>query len=63
MYEIVSLSDDPVYRVRRETVVRIVSISQMLEKEVFLGIIFPVYKKLSTDQIWGVRRSAVEILP
>lgn len=35
----------------------------MLGKEIFLRILFPVYKKLSNDQIWGVRRAAVEMLP
>jgi serine/threonine-protein phosphatase 4 regulatory subunit 1 len=63
MYEIVSLQDDPIYRVRKETVMRIVNISKVLGKEIFLRILFPVFKKLSTDQIWGVRRSAVEVLP
>lgn len=63
MYEIVSLQDDPVYRVRKETVVRMINISKVLGKDIFLRILFPVYKKLCTDQIWGVRRSAVEMLP
>jgi len=40
-----------------------VNISKVLGKEIFLHILFPVYKKLSTDQIWGVRRAAVEMLP
>jgi serine/threonine-protein phosphatase 4 regulatory subunit 1 len=29
----------------------------------FLGCLLPVFKKLCTDQIWGVRRQAVEVLP
>ena len=63
MYEIVSLQDDPIYRVRKETVSRMINISKVLGKEIFLHILFPVYKKLANDQIWGVRRSAVEMLP
>ena len=63
MYEIVSLQDDPVYRVRKETVMRMLSISRVLGNEIFLNILFPVYKKLANDQIWGVRRAAVEMLP
>lgn len=63
MYEIVSLQDDPIYRVRKETVARMINISKVVGKEIFLHILFPVYKKLATDQIWGVRRSAVEMLP
>lgn len=42
---------------------RMINISKVLGKEIFLGILFPVYKKLANDQIWGVRRAAVEILP
>ena len=56
MYEIVSLQDDSVYRVRKETVKHIVNISKVLEKQMFLGCILPVFKKLCNDQIWGVRR-------
>lgn len=40
-----------------------VNISKVLGKEIFLHILFPVYKKLANDQIWGVRRAAVETLP
>lgn len=63
MYEIVSLQDDPIYRVRKETVLHMISISRVLGKDIFLNILFPVFKKLSNDQIWGVRRAAVEMLP
>jgi serine/threonine-protein phosphatase 4 regulatory subunit 1 len=49
MYEIVSLQDDPVYRVRKETVARMINISKVLGKEIFLKVLFPVYKKLCTD--------------
>ena len=37
--------------------------SQTLGDEIFLGVIIPVYRKLSTDQIWSVRKACVEILP
>ena len=60
MYEIVSMQDDPIYRVRKETISRMINISKVLGKEIFIGILFPVFKKLANDQIWGVRRSAVE---
>jgi hypothetical protein len=40
-----------------------INISKVLGKEIFLGILFPVFKKLANDQIWGVRRAAVEVLP
>ena len=63
IYEIVSLQDDPRYKVRKETVRRIVNISKVVQSEVFQGVLLPVFKKLCSDHIWGVRRQAVEILP
>ena len=48
---------------RKETVKHIVNISKVLEKNMFLGCILPVFKKLCNDQIWGVSRQAVEVLP
>jgi hypothetical protein len=35
----------------------------MLGEEILLGVIIPVYKKLSTDTNWSVRKACVEILP
>ena len=49
MYEIVSLQDDPIYRVRKETVLKMINICKVLGKEMFLGVLFPVYKKLAND--------------
>ena len=63
IYEIASLQDDPRYKVRKETVKRIVNISKVVQPEVFQGVLLPVFKKLCTDHIWGVRRQAVEVLP
>ena len=49
MYEYVSLQDDPIYRVRKETVLKMINISKVLGREMFLGLLFPVYKKLAAD--------------
>lgn len=49
IYEIVSLQDDPVYKVRKETVKRITNISKVVSPEVFIGVLLPVFKKLCTD--------------
>jgi hypothetical protein len=49
MHEIVSLQDDPIYRVRKETVLKMINISKVLGKDMFLHILFPVFKKLSND--------------
>ena len=40
-----------------------INISKVLGNEIFLGVLFPVFKKLCNDSIWGVRRAAIEILP
>ena len=44
------------YKVRKETVHRITNISKVVSAEVFIGVLLPVFKKLCTDHIWGVRR-------
>ena len=48
---------------RKETVKRIVNIANVVSSDMFLGVLLPVFKKLCTDQIWGVRRQAIEVLP
>lgn len=63
IYEIVSLQDDPVYKVRKETVKHIIGISKVVNAEVFQGVLLPVFKRLCADHIWGVRREAIEVLP
>lgn len=63
MYEIVSLQDDSVYRVRKETVMRMGNIGAVVGVDIFIRILFPVYKKLCGDSVWGVRRAAVEMMP
>ena len=61
--EIISLSDDPVLNVRRTTVVFLVNICKSVKKEIFENKLFPIYYKLAYDNVWGVRKAAVEILP
>ena len=39
------------------------NISKTVETEVFIGVLLPVFKRLCSDHIWGVRKQAVEILP
>ena len=57
------MQEDPVYRVRKECVKRIVNISKVVQRMVFIGVLLPVFKKLCTDTVWGVRHQAVEVLP
>ena len=63
IYEIVSLQDDPVVRVRKETCKSLVNISRTVNAEVFIGVLLPVFKRICSDHIWGVRKQAVETLP
>jgi hypothetical protein len=41
----------------------LVNISKVVQEEIFIGVLLPVFKKLCSDHIWGVRRQAVEVLP
>ena len=63
LYEMVSLADDPVFKIRRELVLRLVRMAKIMGQQIFVGVIIPVYRKLSTDAIWSVRKACVEILP
>ena len=49
MYDLVSLQDDPVFKIRREVVLRLVKVSKVLGEHIFTGVIIPVFRKLSTD--------------
>ena len=62
MYVIISLQDDPVFKIRREVVLRLIRISKVLGENVFTGVMIPVFRKLSQDAIWSVRKACVEVL-
>jgi serine/threonine-protein phosphatase 4 regulatory subunit 1 len=62
IYEIVSLQEDPLYKVRKETCKNMVGLCSVVSTDVFLGVLLPVFKKLCTDHIWGVRKQAAEVL-
>ena len=63
MFEFIAMQDDPIFKIRREMVTRLVEISKILGEEILFGVIIPTYKKLSIDNIWSVRKACVEILP
>jgi hypothetical protein len=42
---------------------RIIRISKVLGEDIFAGVMIPVFRKLSTDAIWSVRKACVEVLP
>jgi serine/threonine-protein phosphatase 4 regulatory subunit 1 len=60
MYDFISLQDDPVFKVRKEVAVRLMKLSRVLGEKIFNGVMIPVYRKLSQDQIWSVRKACVE---
>ena len=47
MYEFVSLQDDPAFKIRRELVTRLVRMSKVLGEQIFIGVLIPVFRKLS----------------
>ena len=63
MYEFISMQDDPVFKIRREIAMRLLKLSKVLGDKIFVGVIIPVFKKLSQDSIWSVRKACVEVLP
>lgn len=63
MYDFISLQDDPIFKIRREVALRLMKISRVLGEQIFNGVMIPVYKKLSQDSIWSVRKACVEMLP
>lgn len=50
-------------RVRKETCKALVNISRVVDDDVFIGVLLPVFKRICSDHIWGVRKQAVETLP
>ena len=43
--------------------IQLYNISQKVSKEIFKRRLLPVYKKLSKDTLWNVKKAAAEILP
>ena len=49
MHELVTLQEDPVFKVRRELVLRLLKVSRVIGDGFFIGVVMPMYKKLSAD--------------
>ena len=62
-----SFADDHSGSVRKEVANQLFNISQKVSKDIFkkrlLPVLLPVYKKLSKDTLWNVKKAATEILP
>mmetsp|Transcript_5449 Transcript_5449/g.8476 ORF Transcript_5449/g.8476 Transcript_5449/m.8476 type:complete len:229 (+) Transcript_5449:1332-2018(+) len=63
IYELVQLQDDSVNDIRKELVSNIMTISEGLGNDIFIGIMLPMFKTLAADPIWGVRKACVDVLP
>jgi uncharacterized protein (UPF0216 family) len=57
------LADDSHFKVRKAVVSTLLSAAEVVTHNVFSTRIIPVYKILSTDHLWNVRKSSVDILP
>ena len=58
-----SFVDDHSGNVRKEVANQLYNISSKVPKEKFKRRLLTVYKKLSKDTLWNVKKAAAEILP
>ena len=49
LYDFLNLQEDPIFKVRRELVLRLFNISKLIGEKMFTGIIIPVFRKCSQD--------------
>lgn len=60
--EFLSLGDDPLATIRRETVLNLNTISRIVGKRFFQQKMLPFYSQMCNDAEWIVRKAAVEVL-
>lgn len=60
--EIISLADDPIFRVRKAAALKIGALCAVVGPELTAQRLLPVYETLCRDDIWGVRKACVESL-
>ncbi|OQS01286.1 hypothetical protein ACHHYP_01369 [Achlya hypogyna] len=60
--EFISLSEDPVFRVRKAMVLNFVHVCATAGPEITEERLLPAYTRLSKDEIWGVRKACAESL-
>ena len=60
--EIISLADDPVFRVRKAAALKIGSLCHVVGEALSVQRLLPVFEVLARDEIWGVRKASVESL-
>ena len=60
--EIISLSEDPVFRVRKAAALNLDEVFRAVGPECAVTRLMPAYLKLCADEIWGVRKACAESL-
>lgn len=60
--EILSMGEDPNWKVRREAVIQMPKVGQVVSPTFFEKKLLPFFKGISKDQTWGVRKACVESL-
>ncbi|CAI5732370.1 unnamed protein product [Hyaloperonospora brassicae] len=60
--ELISLSEDPVFRVRKSTVLSFPNVCKTAGMELSRERLIPAFERLAKDDIWGVRKACAECL-
>lgn len=60
--ELISLSEDPVFRVRKSTAQSFSNVCKTAGEEISRERLLPAFIRLSQDDIWGVRKACAESL-
>ncbi|GMF22068.1 unnamed protein product [Phytophthora lilii] len=60
--ELISLSEDPVFRVRKSTALSFPNVCKTTGVELSRERLIPAFQRLAKDDIWGVRKACAECL-
>ncbi|KAH7474214.1 Serine/threonine-protein phosphatase 4 regulatory subunit 1 [Phytophthora ramorum] len=60
--ELISLSEDPVFRVRKSTALSFPNVCKTAGVELSRERLIPAFQRLAKDDIWGVRKACAECL-
>ena len=60
--DVISLADDPGFRVRKAAALKIGGLCGVVGPEIAISRLLPVYEALAHDEIWGVRKASVDSL-
>jgi serine/threonine-protein phosphatase 4 regulatory subunit 1 len=60
--EVVSLSEDPLFRVRKAVALNLDGLFRTVDAAVLNDRLLPAFVKLSKDEVWGVRKACAESL-